>query len=326
MATRPPLLARLAGRLTENLPWRILSLTLAVAMWAWVQSGEVVDARTRARVRYVWPEGLVRARQVPKTLVVTIRGPQGVVRQADREDVEVVVDLSEAEQGTIPVDFTALELRGLPTGVEVVQVSPPAVDVELDRALSREVEVRPTLIGEPAPGWVVASVTVEPASVQLTGPRGTMKDVALVATDVIDLSGVRSDLVVDTALAITERVVGLAPGAPGRVKVTIDLDAVLVERTFEEAPVEVAGRGWVARPSTARVVLSGPQAEVAAIEPDEVRVLLRAPEVADGARAPDLSWRKDDESGAIQVELDGPRPEVEIERVEPRRFSLEREP
>lgn len=326
MAGRPALLARLGARLTENLPWRILSLSLAVGMWAWVQSGEVVDARTRARVRYVWPEGLVRARQVPKTLVVTIRGPQGMVRQADREEIEVLVDLSEAEQGTVPVDFTALALRGLPAGVEVVQVSPPAVDVELDRVFTREVEVRPTLIGDPAPGWVVASVKVEPTSVPLTGPQGTMKDVALVATDVIDLSGVRSDLVVDTALAINERVVGLSPGAPGRVKVTIDLDPVLVERTFEAAPVVVEGRGWLARPAQARVVLSGPQAEVAAIPTDKVRVVLRSPEVGEGARAPDLTWRRDDDEGAIQIELDGPRPEVEVERIEPRRFSLEREP
>ena len=326
MAPKRPWLTRAAARITENLPWRILSLVLAVGMWAWVQSGEVVDARTRAKVRYVWPEGLVRARQVPKTLVLTIRGPQGVVRQADREEVEVVVDLSEAEQGTVPVDFTTLELRGLPAGVEVVQVSPPAVDVELDRVLNREVEVRPTLIGEPAPGWVVASVKVEPDSVQLSGPQGTMKDVALVATDVIDLSGVRSDLVVDTAIAINERVVTLGRGAPSRVKVSIDLDPVVIERTFEDALVVVEGRGWLARPDRARVVLSGPQAEVMAIPTDKLRVVLRRPEVAEGARAPDLAWRKDDEAGEVQVELDGPRPEVEIERVEPRRFSLEREP
>lgn len=324
MASRRALAGHLPGLLTENLPYKVLSLLLAVGLWAWVQADEVIDVRTRAQVRYVWPEGLVRARQVPKTLVVTVRGPQGVVRTIERDEVEVVVDLSDAEQGTVPVDFTELELRGLPAGVEAVQVSPPAVDVELDRALDREVAIRPTVIGQPAEGWLLAGVTVEPATAQITGPQGTVKGIALIATDVVDISGATGDRVVEASLALTERVVSLSGGTPARVKVRVDLDPVIVERTFEAAPVIVGAPGtWSVHPATARLVLSGPQTEIAAIAPDGVRVLLTPPADTAPGRAVELSWRKEADDEAVRIVLDPPNAGIELLRIEPRRFTAE---
>jgi len=312
------------GRLlTENLPYKVLSLVFAVAVWAWVQSDEVVEVRTRAQVHYDWPEGLVRARQVPKTLVVTVSGPQGVVRTIGSGQLSVDVDLSEAEQGNVPVDLTDLEIQGLPAGVEVVQVSPPAIDVELDRQLTREVEVRPTVIGEPAPGYRVVSVDASPATVHITGPQGTVKDIAQVSTDVIDLSGMRSDASVDATVILSDQVVALAPGAPGRVQIRVHMEPIIVERTFEEVPVMVrSAEGWTIDPPTARLTLSGPQEDVAALSLDKVAVVLQPPETMPRSGKVDLSWRKDHDDGEVEVVHDGPSEGIEVARMEPHRFLL----
>ena len=323
-----PSSAKLRGRASkligENLPFKVLSLILAVGIWAWVQADEVVEARTRVQVQYAWPEGLVRARQVPKTLVVTVSGPQGVVHSIDRSDLVVAVDLREAEQGTVSVDFTELELTGLPTGVQVVQVSPPAIDVELDRALTREVEIRPTVIGEPRDGWLTGAVEVTPATVHITGPQERVKDIVQVSTDVIDISNARGDVVVEVGLAITDRVVGIAPGAPGTVEVHVAVEPVIAERTFDEVPVVVRSPdAWTVQPATARVVLSGAQTSVAAVGLDTIAVVLEPPDELPASGQVQLSWRKDQADGPVVIAHDGNAGDIEVVRLDPRRFTLE---
>lgn len=316
----------LADLVTENLVLKLFALVTVVLLWAWVQSEEVVEARTRAKVAYTWPEGLVRARQVPKTLVVTVSGPQGVVRTIKRGTLEVQVDLADAGQGATSVDFTELELVGLPPGVEVVQLSPPAIDVELDRALTKEVQVQATVIGEPATGWAIASIELDPESIRITGPQEKVRGIAQVSTDVLDIGGAREDKYIDASLAITDPVIDLARGEPSRIRVTVDIEPVIVERTFEEIPVMVRGAGWTTPTQTARLTLRGPQESVGSIRADRVAVVLSPPDgTSIEAGALDLSWSSDASAG-IRVDHDGPTDLVEVARIEPRRFRLEREP
>ncbi len=321
MARRIDLQGALRRALTEDIGFKLLSLLFAVVLWGWVQSGQVVDARTRAQVEYRWPDGLVGAREVPKTLVVTVSGPQGVVRRIQRGSLSVVADLSESEKGNVSVDFSQLEVGGLPQGVEVVQLSPPAIDVELDKAMTKEVQVQPTVIGEPAPGWAIASIEVTPESVHILGPQVKVRALAQVSTDVIDVSGVREDKVVDAALSIPDPVVDAAPGSPRRVKVAVRVEPVIVERTFEDVPVMVRGPGWRVEPSAARVTLRGPQEAIGGIQMDRVAVVLDSPGNGDGDGRVDLTWRSEETEG-IRVTHDGPADQVEVARVDPRRFRL----
>lgn len=309
---------------TENLGLKVVALGSACLLWAWVQSGEVVEARTRVEVVYTWPDGLVRARQVPKTLVATVSGPQGVVRTIKRGALEVQVDLREASLGVTSVDFTDLELGGLPPGIQVVQLSPPAIDVELDRALTKEVQVRPTLIGEPSAGWAVASITVEPDSIRITGPQEKVRGIAQVSTDVLDIGEARDDKVIDANLAITDPVIDLARGEPQRIRVKVDIEPVIVERTFEEVPVMVRGAGWTTATQTTRLTLRGPQEAVGGIRADKVAVVLSAPDdTPPETTRLDLSWSSEAATG-IRIDHDGPAGQIEVARLEPRRFRLER--
>ena len=139
---------QLGRAFSHNLMFKTLGFIFAVFIWAWVQTEQVVDTRSRAGVVYVWPDELVRVQDVPKTLVVTLRGPQGLVRNLEPGHLIYKVDLSDAELGQTSVDFSAKILSGLPDGVSVVQISPPAVDVDLDRRLEREVRVKEMVIGD----------------------------------------------------------------------------------------------------------------------------------------------------------------------------------
>ena len=54
-----------------------------------------------------------------------------------------------------------------PFGVEVVQVNPSTVSMNFEPSASKVVPVVPSLEGEPADGFVVGTVTAEPATVPI---------------------------------------------------------------------------------------------------------------------------------------------------------------
>ncbi|MCB9777757.1 MAG: hypothetical protein H6742_04270 [Alphaproteobacteria bacterium] len=325
MAARDVVGRLVRGALTENLPFKGLSLVFALAIWAWVQSSEVVEVRTRARVNWALPDTdeLVVARQVPKTVVTTVSGPQGVVRRLVRGDLELDVDLRDAEEGAVSVDFTELEVRGLPAGVDVVQLSPPAIDVAFDRPLTREVQVRPSVIGEVADGWRLVAVTVQPETVEITGPQSLVREVSEIPTDIIELGSARGDISAEVQLLPPEKVIEIAPGSPASVRIEVDVEAIVAERTFDEVPVMVRGStDWIPDPRVARVVLRGPQTRVGQISLDRVSVVIQAPEGAPAAGGTTRSWQPELDDDLVDVLHDGDPDEIEVLRVAPKSFRL----
>ncbi|MBI1735831.1 MAG: hypothetical protein HYR51_11715 [Candidatus Rokubacteria bacterium] len=88
---------------------------------------------------------------------------------------------------------------------------------ERDQPTVRALRIAPDVRGEPAPGYVVEGVVVEPPAVQVVGPRSTIERRDTVTTAPVDVSG--RETVADTvALALPD---SLRPVRPMGVRVTV---------------------------------------------------------------------------------------------------------
>jgi YbbR domain-containing protein len=108
-------------------------------------------------------------------------------------DIQYVVDLSGAKPGVTQHEVDAESVK-LPRGAEIVSRSPSSIDFTLEPRGTKAVKIRADLAGEPAEGFVVAAVEVEPLWVRITGPRREVLRLTEVVTETIDLSGVDETL------------------------------------------------------------------------------------------------------------------------------------
>lgn len=314
-----------AGALTENIGLKALSLFAAVGLWAVLQRDQEVMERARARVVYSFPEDLVLANDIVNSAMINVRGPQAVVRTLDSRELLINVDLTEAQEGTTSVDFTDRPVRGLPSGVQVVQVAPVGTQVELDQALSRQVVVRPAVIGNVATGYRRTAIRVEPPVIEISGPQGLVRNIAEVSTDVIDINNLDETRSFEVPLAIERRPV--RPTSPSPVTITVEVEPILRERTFTQVNVVQRAEGWSAEPEEARVVLSGPEAILKSIPPSAVSVLLHLPVPTEVGRPVSLGWRPNEEEyadadGGVQVVLPSGLRDVSVVNVLPPTFAL----
>ncbi|MDD4675965.1 MAG: CdaR family protein, partial [Syntrophaceticus schinkii] len=111
-----------------------------------------------------------------------------------------------------------------------VTVQPGTVQVKLPVVTSgpvKTVAVTIALQGEVAEGFVVKSQSVEPKTLQVTGPTEVMANLREIRTQPVDISGAQGNITKDVELVLPARVISLGQN---KAKVTIVIEPVEEEQ------------------------------------------------------------------------------------------------
>ena len=147
---------------------KVASLVIALFAWLYVQSDQIHEARIQATLQWRLPPGRTATVSLPDTTTLVIRGTYAATRRAQDAGVRMVVDATALTLGKQTIDLTNATAIGLPGGVEVVGHQPAELELVLDERLTRKVKVEAVQVGDPAVGFLVDSVDLEPAVVQIT--------------------------------------------------------------------------------------------------------------------------------------------------------------
>jgi YbbR domain-containing protein len=186
------LFKRLIRLLFENFGWKLLSLGIAVVLWALVASEPELGTLATVPLEYRnLPDDLEISSEPVSQIVLELRGPSGELRGLGDGVIHpaVVLDMSGLQPGihTFPIVDRNVKL---PRGVRLVRANPSEARFEFDRRLERSVPVRARLIGQGQDGYVVAKQSVEPPNLQIEGPAKKVSRVVEVVTDPVDVSSV----------------------------------------------------------------------------------------------------------------------------------------
>jgi YbbR domain-containing protein len=108
----------------------------------------------------------------------------------------------------------------------VVRITPANIKVEMEPFTVKEVAVRPDFTGSPPQGYQIDSVRVKPSSVKVGGPASTLRAVASLSTEPIDLQRIppeRREKTFDVPLVLFPASLHLLPDENKIVRVTIKL-------------------------------------------------------------------------------------------------------
>ncbi len=178
-------------KLTENWQLKLISLGIAVFLWALVVGQESAEVTVKMPVVVTGlPADMVVANQVVSEVEFGLYGPQSMVRQvATRPQAK---QLNLAGMGTGEHVFQVLpEDLGLPPGVEVVRISPARIRVVLAKRYSRKAQVRPVIKGNPAKGFEVSEVVFEPPEVTVSGLKSELTDLDWIWTVPLEVTGLK---------------------------------------------------------------------------------------------------------------------------------------
>lgn len=255
------------------------------------------------------PPGFRMAQPEPEVTQVTVAGPQS--RTVDVTQATATIDVtSRTDTITQAVRLEPRDARGnLVTGVSV---DPALVEVvvEIDQqTFSRPLVVAPDIVGQPAPGYTIESVNVEPRTVTVTGPEEYIESTDLITTESIDISGENSDFVRTVSLVAPIDVDVIPEGTQVTVSIRIrPVDGSISMSVPLQAENVGADLSVVGGLPTIEVVLTGPQPQLLELA------------VSDVAATVDMSGNGEGTHEA-DVEIDTPNG-IDVESVSPSRVSV----
>ena len=181
----------LRGLLVENAWWKLLSLAIAVALWAVVWSEPELSTFPVVTVEYRnRPDDIEFSADPVSTVKLELSGPSGelsgVIGNAEVRP-QVILDLSGISPGRHTFLISDRNVK-LPRGVKLEGAIPPEIHLEFDRRLIRWVPVHIPLTGEGQNGYHVVSEETDPDRVSIVGPASRVERVLEATGDPIDVS------------------------------------------------------------------------------------------------------------------------------------------
>jgi hypothetical protein len=241
-----------------NLGLKFLSLVLALTVFLLVNTDREREGVARVGVSYVVPDDRVLVSQRLDELRVGIRGPSRQVRRYENREVDrVELDLRTLADGEITITPSMIQL---PPGLSLTTISPRTVRVAFEERVERPVEVIPTVAGRPKHGYVVGRLTMDPATVMVTGAEGDFRSLTGVRTREIRVDGRAESFVATTELVLPEGI-ETSSGDP-TVTVQVTIEDQLETRRLGRLAVRVVGDGVdpiavLADPPAVEVSLTG---------------------------------------------------------------------
>jgi YbbR domain-containing protein len=251
---------------------KFLSIGLAVLLWLAVAREPIVERTLRVPLQFQnVPENMEIVGEPLAAVDVLVRGSSSLVSQLQPGEVAAVVDLQAARPGSRLFHLMPSQVRA-PFGLEVQHVAPSTIAVEFEITTRRQVPVVPAIEGEPAPGYVVGTITSEPAQVEVIGPRGSIQTVTEATTEPVSVGGATTTVRDQVTVGVANSEVRLSETQTATV--TVAVTPAPIEQTFERVPVRLrnvqTGLRAAAQPSVVDVSARGTRELLTRVKVDSV--------------------------------------------------------
>jgi YbbR domain-containing protein len=201
---------------------KLVSVILAVLLWVMVSSQRApVERGLRVPLElHNLPGNLEMVEPPQESVDVRLRGTTDALGRLTQGDVVASIDLSSAQPGRRLFHLSPERVKA-PFAVDVTQVTPSSIAIRFEPSASRIVPVQPSVEGEPAPGFMVGTITADPPTVEIVGPESVLRRVTEAITEPLWVGQANSDVRLSVPVGVADEGVRLAGNRTAIVSVRI---------------------------------------------------------------------------------------------------------
>jgi YbbR domain-containing protein len=257
----------------RNFGLKVLALALAVLLWITVAGEHVVERSLRVPLEFRnIPETLEIVGNAPDTVDVRVRGSSALLSRMQPGEIVAVLDLAGARSGSRLFHIRTDEVRA-PFGIEVAQVIPSTLALDIEKSARRRVPIMPVTDGDPAPGYVIGRVLSDPPTVEIVGPESRVRQVAEATTEPVPIKDAKVRVRDTVTVGVVDTSVRLAQ--PQNAQVTVDIWPAPVEHQLTQVPVRyrnlAQGLSGQLSPRFVRISLRGAEQTLSQVQADSVQ-------------------------------------------------------
>jgi len=210
--------------LLKNLPFKLISLAIAIMLWWAVGRDSSIEIPMTVPLEFQHaPGNLEITSDYPFQAQVTLRGPEHLLQEMRPSQVHALLDLEGAEPGERTFDLSASQVH-VPHNIKVVQVVPAQFHINFDYRATRTVPVQPRVIGSLLSGYEMRQPVADPSQVAIVGPERRVNTITSALTDPVDATGIVGSATFTTHAYVSDPLVRVQ--APRAIHVTVTTEKV----------------------------------------------------------------------------------------------------
>jgi YbbR domain-containing protein len=248
--------------------WVILPLLLCAATVALISRTEKSEREIAIAVTFDnLADNLLLMDAQRHSVRLLVSDAAAALQTIDTNETFCRVDLSGLGEGTHTLTVHPSNI-GLPKGVALEALLTPSLTLTLEAVSQKTAGVIAILEGQPAPGFAVVAVSLQPERILLKGTATMLAGIDMVKTRPINLEDAAESFKKEVPLNLPESV---AVDPPLRIVVAhVEVRERIVTRVLENIPVLVKGTvaGVQIHPEAITLTVKGPEAIVNSIETD----------------------------------------------------------
>lgn len=226
----------LTDRMLENWPAKIMCITLSLLLFLFYRMSTLERRYFSVPLSVETNGDLVPAVNYPRQIKVNIRGEKDRIYPVQEEDIQVYVDLSRlTREGEYRVPVGS-RLKGSALDIDSMEISlePSEILLRVEHRIVKKVPVTPSFKGYPEAGYEFTGYIVNPATIEVSGPRSLLAKMNEMETEQIDLSGRNAAFEGSVPLVNKNSLVSVAGN--GKIEYRITISQTTLIRTFDDVP------------------------------------------------------------------------------------------
>lgn len=186
----------------KNIGLKIASIILAMIVWfsVVIRTQSEISLEAQLAVKDL-KEGLSIV-EMPRHVVVSIRGPERLIKNLDPSKVRVSIDMSKAQTGAHIYNINRNSVS-LPPFMKLISISPYSVAITVEELKEKTLPIGANIVGTPKKGKV-REVRVSPPQAKIKAVLSKAERIRVLMTAPIDISNSMGPIKVERPLLVGE--------------------------------------------------------------------------------------------------------------------------
>ncbi len=228
----------LLDEILDKWPAKVICLIVAIFLYFFHQAS-IIESKTLVVPLKILENGIVmQVGSAPKSVSVVVRGSAEDIKLVDPSEITAYVsvdDITQKGQYTLPVQLSLSDALLVLDPFEV-KLKDEKLTLYVDRKAIKYVPLMPSVVGEVAHGYEVESITMNPSTIEITGPESVINSTQSVYTTRVNVSNAETNFTVETSYQNLSSIITVVDEGP--YKATVTVVPVEMEKDFEDVEVE----------------------------------------------------------------------------------------
>ncbi|MEI7542477.1 MAG: CdaR family protein [bacterium] len=126
----------------NNWQYKLGSILVALILWFYLASEQNLSVVVSAPVQFDnFPADMQIVNKVSNTVDLGLTGRRDIVNNINKKEMIIIINLKESHEGKNNYRITPLNIKFMPRGLDIKNITPYQIEIELKKSKSQKVAV-----------------------------------------------------------------------------------------------------------------------------------------------------------------------------------------